>query len=419
MSPAGQHAPYGQSADGRAAPAAGQSAAYFSFELVTSLDTGTGSARAGVLTTPHGVIHTPVFMPVGTQATVKSLSPHEVEALGAQIILANTYHLYLRPGPDLIEKFGGLHRFMAWHGPILTDSGGFQVFSLAHNRKIDDDGVTFKSHIDGSVHRFTPEMVVRVEEQLGADIIMVLDECTPYPSSHEYNQAALRRTHAWAERALKAHTRRDQALFGIVQGSTYSDLRRESARVLSALDFPGYGIGGLSVGEPKEEMHRILEEVTPLLPATKPRYLMGVGSPEDLVECVARGVDMFDCVLPTRLARNGALLTRDGRLPVKSSRYAWEDRPVEPDCDCYTCRHFTLGYLHHLYRAEELLAYRLNSIHNLRFMTRIMAEIRASIMDGTFMQYRAAFLERYRPTDREVAVQQRQLWLRAHDRGPR
>lgn len=369
-----------------------------------------------MLTTPHGAIETPVFMPVGTQATVKSVSPDDLRDLGAQIILSNTYHLYLRPGAELIERFGGLHRFMSWDRSMLTDSGGFQVFSLSHNRKIDDEGVTFKSHIDGSTHRFTPEMVVRVEEQLGADIIMVLDECTTYPSPHDYNRRALARTHSWAERCLAAHTRSDQALFAIVQGSTYPDLRRESAITLAALDFPGYAVGGLSVGEPKDEMHHILEETTPLLPTDKPRYLMGVGSPEDLVECVARGIDMFDCVLPTRVARNGALLTRDGRLPIKSARYALVDAPIEPDCDCYTCRNFSLGYLHHLFRAEELLAYRLNSIHNLRFLVRVAEEMRAAILDGTFSHYREEFLARYRPTDRAAAVKQRALWLQAHGR---
>ncbi|HEX9989455.1 MAG TPA: tRNA guanosine(34) transglycosylase Tgt [Chloroflexia bacterium] len=389
----------------------------FRFQVTHTVETVVGTARAGVLDTPHGAIETPVFMPVGTQASVKSVSPHELRDLQAQIILSNTYHLYLRPGSELIQKFGGLHRFMGWDRPILTDSGGFQVFSLSHNRKIDDGGVTFKSHIDGSTHRFTPEMVVRVEEQLGADIIMVLDECTPYPSSHEYNRQALARTHAWAERCLKAQTRQDQALFGIVQGSTYADLRRESAQTLSSLGFPGYAIGGLSVGESKEEMHHMLEETTPLLPYDKPRYLMGVGSPEDLVECVARGIDMFDCVLPTRVARNGALLTRDGRLPIKSSRFALADRPIEEDCDCYACRHYTLGYLHHLYRAEELLAYRLNSIHNLRFMTRIAGEMRAAILGGSLSRYREEFLARYKPTDREAAVKQRQQWLKAHGRG--
>ena len=259
---------------------------------------------------------------------------------------------------------------------------------------------------------------MRTEEQLGADIIMVLDECTPYPSSHEYNKRALARTHAWAERCLGAQTRKDQALFAIVQGSTFHDLREESARVLTSMDFPGYAVGGLSVGEPKEEMHSNLEVTVPLLPAEKPRYLMGVGSPEDLVECVARGIDMFDCVLPTRLARNGALLTRNGRLPIKSPRFALMDSPIEEGCDCYTCKHFTLGYLHHLFRAKELLVYRLNSIHNLRFMTRTMEEIRASILDGTFAAYREEFLARYTVSDREVATRQRALWLAAHGRTP-
>jgi queuine tRNA-ribosyltransferase len=389
---------------------------HFRFDLIGVLDTAVGVARAGVVWTPHGAIQTPAFMPVGTQASVKSVSPDELWQLKASIILANTYHLYLRPGAEVIEKFGGLHHFMSWSGPILTDSGGFQVFSLAHNRKLDDDGVTFKSHIDGSTHRFTPEMVMRVQEQLGADIIMVLDECTPHPSSHEYNRLAVARTHSWAERCLKAHSRGDQALFGIVQGSIYPDLRQQSASTLAALGFPGYAIGGLSVGEPKADMHRILEKTTPLLPWNKPRYLMGVGSPEDLLECVARGIDMFDCVLPTRVARNGALLTREGRLPIKSSRFALEDRPIEPNCDCYTCINFSLGYLHHLYRAEELLVYRLNSIHNLRFMTRIVEEIRAAILDGSFNQYREEFLARYKTTDREAAVRQRELWLAAHGR---
>ncbi|HEX8599953.1 MAG TPA: tRNA guanosine(34) transglycosylase Tgt [Chloroflexia bacterium] len=389
----------------------------FSFEVDATLVTPVGVARAGRLSTPHGEIMTPVFMPVGTQATVKSVSPDELKDLKAQIILSNTYHLYLRPGSELIAEFGGLHKFMGWDRPILTDSGGFQVFSLSHNNKIDDEGVTFKSHLDGSTHRFTPEMVMRVEEELGADIIMVLDECTSYPSSHEYNQKALRRTHSWAERCLRAHSRQDQALFGIIQGSTYLDLRKESARTLAELDFPGYAVGGLSVGEPKEEMHAMLEETVPLLPSTKPRYLMGVGSPEDLVECVARGIDMFDCVLPTRVARNGALLTKDGRLPIKSPRFAHLQQPIEPDCDCYTCRNFTLGYLHHLFRAKELLAYRLNSIHNLRFLARIAEDMRAAILAGTFNSYREEFLARYKTSDRELAVKQRELWLQAHGRG--
>ncbi len=391
----------------------------FRFDLLAQQDTAFGTARAGRLTTPHGAIETPVFMPVGTQATVKSVSPHELRGLGAQIVLSNTYHLYLRPGAEVIEEFGGLHRFMGWEGPILTDSGGFQVFSLAHNRKVSDEGVTFKSHIDGSTHFFSPELVMRVEEQLGADIIMVLDECTPHPSSYEYNRAALARTHAWAERCRAVHDSARQALFAIVQGSTFEDLRQESARSLATLNFPGYAVGGLSVGEPTEEMHRILEVTTPLLPHNKPRYLMGVGSPEDLLECVARGIDMFDCVLPTRVARNGTLLTRDGRLPIKSTRYARADAPVEEDCDCYTCRNFSLGYMNHLFRADELLAYRLNSIHNLRFMTRIAEEMRSTILAGTFSAYREQFLARYKTTDRAAAVKQREAWLAAHGRTPR
>jgi queuine tRNA-ribosyltransferase len=388
----------------------------FGYEVDKTLDTPVGVARAGRLRTPHGEIATPVFMPVGTQATVKSVSPDELKDLRAQIILSNTYHLYLRPGAELVAEFGGLHGFMGWDRPILTDSGGFQVFSLSHNNKIDDEGVTFKSHLDGSTHRFTPELVMRVEEQLGADIIMVLDECTPYPSSHDYNRKALYRTHSWAERCLRAHSRQDQALFGIVQGSTYLDLRKESAHTLSELDLPGYAVGGLSVGEPKEEMHAMLEETVPLLPSNKPRYLMGVGSPEDLVECVARGIDMFDCVLPTRVARNGALLTKDGRLAIKSPRYAHLQAPIEPDCDCYTCRNFTLGYLHHLFRAKELLAYRLNSIHNLRFLTRMAEDMRAAILAGSFNEYREAFLARYQTSDRALAVKQRELWLQSHGR---
>lgn len=391
----------------------------FGFELEAEHATPVGTARAGRLVTPHGTIETPVFMPVGTQATVKSVSPHELRELQAQIILSNTYHLYLRPGADIVAEFGGLHGFMHWDGPILTDSGGFQVFSLAHNRKLSDEGVTFKSHIDGSTHFFSPELVMRVEEQLGADIIMVLDECTPNPSTHEYNRAALARTHAWAERCRRAHVNNTQTLFGIVQGSTYEDLRQESARTLAAMDFPGYAVGGLSVGESKEDMHRILEVTIPLLPSAKPRYLMGVGSPEDLIECVARGIDMFDCVLPTRVARNGALLTRDGRLPIKSTRFARIDAPIEEGCDCYTCRSFSLGYLNHLFRTEELLAYRLNSIHNLRFMTRTTAEMRATILAGTFNSYREEFLARYKTTDREAAVKQREVWLVAHGRAPK
>ena len=376
------------------------------------------AARAGRLETPHGTCLTPLFMPVGTQATVKALGPDYLQALGATCVLGNTYHLYLRPGADRIAEFGGLHRFMRWPGPMLTDSGGFQVFSLSHNRKIDDDGVLFRSHLDGSKHYFTPERVMALEEQIGADIIMVLDECTPYPSDEAYNRVALRRTHAWAARCRQAHGATGQALFAIVQGGVFPALRQESARVLVDLDFPGYAIGGLSVGEPKALMHAMLEATTPLLPAGKPRYLMGVGSPEDLWEVVDRGIDMFDCVLPTRLARNGALLTHAGRLPIKSPRFAGLDAPIEAGCDCWTCRTFSLGYLHHLYRCKELLAYRLNSIHNVRFLVRLAGEIRASILRGTFAADKAAFLAAYQTSDPEVARAQRAQWLVAHGRAP-
>lgn len=348
-------------------------------------------ARAGVFSTPHGDIPMPAFAPVGTQATVKAVSPRELRELGANLILANTYHLYLRPGADRIARQGGLHRFMAWDGPILTDSGGFQVFSLAALRRVDDDGVTFRSHVDGSEHRFTPEKSVAVQEQLGADIIMAFDECAA-PHDRAYNEAALARTHAWAERCRAAQTRRDQALFGIVQGGIFADLRRESARFVTGLDFPGYAIGSLSVGETKSEMHAMLEATTPLLPENKPRYLMGVGSPEDLFEGVARGIDLFDCVLPTRIARNGAVFTRRGRLNLRNAQYAEDSRPIEVGCTCYACLHFSRAYLRHLFAAKEILGLRLTTIHNLHFMLDLMSRIRASILDGTFAAFKDEFL---------------------------
>ena len=383
----------------------------FEFELLKT--SGPTSARAGLLHTPHGVIATPVFMPVGTQATVKSLAPEDLEAAGAQIILSNTYHLFLRPGSSVIASLGGLHSFMAWPRPVLTDSGGFQVFSLGHMRRIDDDGVVFRSHIDGAEHRFTPERVVAIQEELGADIIMAFDECTPYPSDLEYNRKALARTHRWAERCLASQTRSDQALFGIVQGGMFPELRRESARYLSSLNLPGYAVGGLSVGEPKDLTYSIMEETVPFLPQDRPRYLMGVGSPEDLLECVARGADMFDCVLPTRIARNGALFTRRGRLNARSAALKTSDRPIDDDCDCYTCRKFSAAYVHHLFRAEELLAYRLGSIHNLRFLIRLMEHARRAILDGQFDHFKGEFLAGYRPTDQEVRVAQKQKWIEA------
>ncbi len=364
------------------------------------------AARVGWLTTPHGAAPTPLFAPVGTQATVKTLSPRDLRELGVGLVLANTYHLFLRPGADLVAQLGGLHRFMAWDGPILTDSGGYQVFSLAHMRKVDADGVTFRSHIDGSLQRFTPESVIATEEKLGADIIMVLDEC-PDPLHRGYNEEALARTHAWAARCQAAHRRPDQALFGIVQGGVFPDLRRESARYLTALNFPGYAVGGLAVGETKEQMSATLAFTCPLLPADKPRYLMGVGAPEDILEGVTHGIDMFDCVLPTRLARNGGLLTRFGRLNIRNAQYTASTEPIEPGCTCYTCRHFTLAYLRHLFKAGETLGLHLATLHNIHFMLRLMEQIRAAIAAGSFLAFKEAFLADYRVSDQEARARNR------------
>jgi queuine tRNA-ribosyltransferase len=362
----------------------------FEFSLV-----GTATAaRAGVFHTPHGDLLTPVFAPVGTAATVKALTPAQLQDLGATLVLSNTYHLYLRPGDALVRELGGLHQFMQWPGPMLTDSGGFQVFSLSGTRKIDADGVTFRSHIDGSTHRFTPEKSIAIQEHLGADIIMAFDECPP-PLDRDYNRVALNRTHAWAARCQAAKTRPDQALFGIVQGGIFPDLREESARYLMSLDFPGYAIGGLAVGESKAQMHATLETVMPILPADKPRYLMGVGSPEDLVNGVKRGVDIFDCVLPTRLARNGAAMTRTGRLNMKNAPFARDPHPVEAGCTCYCCAHFTRAYIRHLIISEEILAAVLLSIHNIHVLLTLMREMRAAILDGTFEAYTADFLAHY------------------------
>ena len=351
-------------------------------------------ARLGRITTPHGEITTPAFAPVGTQATVKALDPRDLHELGAELILGNTYHLYLRPGADLVAEMGGLHGFMGWDGPILTDSGGFQVFSLAKTRRVTDEGVEFRSHIDGSRHLFTPEMVIHTQEQLGADIVMVLDECAE-PNDRAYNEQALARTHAWAERCLHAQTRTDQALFGIVQGGVFPDLRRQSAEFLTGLDFPGYAIGGLSVGETKEQMYSMLDITSPVLPENKPRYLMGVGAPEDLVEGVARGVDLFDCVLPTRLARNGALFTRAGRINIRNAQFARDAAPVEEGCQCYTCRSFSRAYLRHLFKAGELLASRLATIHNVHFLLELMRDIREAITTGSLQAFREEFLGKY------------------------
>lgn len=340
-------------------------------------------ARTGVFTTPHGDLLTPVFAPVGTQATVKTLTPEHLREIDASLVLSNTYHLYLRPGDELVREMGGLHRFMQWHRPMLTDSGGFQVFSLAQTRKIDDEGVTFKSHIDGSTHRFTPEKSIAIQENLGADIIMAFDECSD-PNDHAYTRLAMERTHRWAERSLNAKTRPDQALFGIVQGGVQPELRAESARFIASLDTPGIAIGGLSVGESKEEMHSTLDVVIPLLPDGKPRYLMGVGTPEDLINGVARGVDIFDCVLPTRLARHHSAFAPEGRLNLMNAAFARDRRPIDETCDCYTCRTFTRAYIRHLIVAKEYLAGTLMSIHNLRALIRLMEAIRSYIADGTF-----------------------------------
>jgi queuine tRNA-ribosyltransferase len=356
-----------------------------------------GRARAGIFHTPHGDLLTPVFAPVGTAATVKALTPAQLKDLGASLVLSNTYHLYLRPGDELVRDLGGLHQFMRWPGPMLTDSGGFQVFSLSDTRKIDDDGVTFKSHIDGSTHRFTPEKSVAIQENLGADIIMAFDECPP-PLDRDYNREALDRTHAWAARCLAAKKRADQALFGIVQGGIFPDMRQESARYLMSLDFPGYAIGGLAVGESKEQMHATLEVVNAVLPEDKPRYLMGVGSPEDLVNGVLRGVDIFDCVLPTRLARNGAAMTRTGRMNMKNAPYARDPRPVEEGCSCYCCANFTRAYIRHLVVSDEILAAVLLSHHNIHLLLTLMREMRAAIANGTFDQYADVFLANYTKT---------------------
>ncbi len=353
-------------------------------------------------------------MPVGTQATVKTLTPDDLRTIGATIILSNTYHLYLRPGSDLIARLGDLHGFMAWDRSIMTDSGGFQVFSLGHLRDLDEGGVTFRSHIDGSTHRFTPESVIRIEEELGADIAMVLDECTPYPATEVEARISFERTTRWAERSRDTHTRTDQVLFGIVQGGMYSHLRRESAAQLVALDFPGYGIGGLSVGEPKSLFYEMLAVSAAALPAHKPRYVMGVGAPEDLFEAVGNGVDMFDCVLQTRLGRNGAFFTRAGRINIRNSRFRGMEEPVDQSCDCYTCRTFSLAYLHHLFRAEELLAYRLASLHNLRWTIKLVEEMREHIRLGTFAGFRRGFLAGYTPTDGSVREEQRRRWNAAN-----
>ena len=375
-------------------------------------------ARAGTIHTPHGSIRTPIFMPVGTQATVKSVSPEELRAVGAQIILANTYHLMLRPGSELIAAFGGLHSFMRWDGPIMTDSGGFQVFSLGHLRKLSEEGAAFKSHLDGSPHLLTPESVMRIEAELGADIILPLDICAAYPCSYSEAKEAMGRTHRWAERALAAKEayRAEQTLFGIVQGAFEAQLRRESAHFVGSLPFPGLSIGGLSVGEPKQMMWEMLQEVAPALPREKPRHLLGVGSPEDFVVGVGLGMDMFDCVLPTRVARHGGLFTPAGRVNIKTARFRMEHNPIEEGCDCYTCQNYTAAYVHHLARAEEQLYFRLGTIHNIRFMQRLAGRLRESIIAGAYAAFRDDFIARYRPASEKVREEQREKWKQARTR---
>ncbi len=353
-------------------------------------------ARLGRVHTPHGSFDTPAFMPVGTQASVKGMSPDELKDVKAGIILGNTYHLYLRPGHELIHRAGGLHRFMNWNRPILTDSGGFQVFSLADLRDIKEEGVTFRSHIDGSKHFISPEKSMEIQNALGSDIMMAFDECAPYPCDYSYAKKSMEMTTRWAIRCKKAHQNEEnQSLFGIVQGSTYADLRQESARQLTELDFPGYAIGGLSVGEPGEIMNQILEVTTPLLPANKPRYLMGVGSPDYLIDGSIRGVDMFDCVLPTRIGRNGTVFTANGRIIVRDKKYAEDFTPIDPECDCYVCRNFTRGYIRHLFKSGEMLGLRLATWHNLRFLLKLMEDVREAICNDRLLDFRNEFFSKF------------------------
>lgn len=365
------------------------------YELIKK-DAKTG-ARRGRIHTPHGVIETPVFMPVGTQATVKAMTPDELnDMVDAKIILSNTYHLYLRPGDELVAEAGGLHKFMNWDRPILTDSGGFQVFSLADLRNITEEGVKFKSHLDGSSHFISPEKSMSIQNNLGSDIMMAFDECCPYPSTYEYTRKSMERTTRWAKRCLEAHKRKDkQGLFGIVQGGMYKDLREESAKQLVELDFPGYAVGGLSVGEPADLMYDVLEYTTPFLPENKPRYLMGVGTPDYLIEAVMRGIDMCDCVLPTRIARNGTAMTSEGKVVVRNATYERDWTPLDHNCDCYTCTHYTRAYIRHLVKCGEILGARLITIHNLRFLVRLMENVRKAIEEDRLTEFRDEFYKNY------------------------
>ena len=376
----------------------------------------TTGARAGELVTLHGLVPTPVFVPVGSQATVKAVAPDDLESLGITAVMANTYHLYLRPGIEVVAKSGGLHNFMAWPRTLITDSGGYQIFSLAQLRQLNNEGVTFRSHLDGSQHLITPELAIRFQESLGADIIMVLDECPAHDESRERVREATTRTHRWAERCLTAKTRDDQALFAIVQGGLFPELRRKSASFLASLEFSGYAIGGLSLGEPKALTNAMVEEAVAWLPESRPRHLLGVGSPEDIIEGIARGIDIFDSALPTQVARKGALFTWQGRCNIRNSGYGEQGGSFDSDCACYTCRHFSAAYLHHLFAARELLAYRLATIHNLYFMTRLMKLAREAILNNTFNSFRDNFLAHYQPTDDEARLIQREKWLKAQSR---
>lgn len=378
-------------------------------------------ARAGEFHTPHGLVLTPAFMSVATQASVKGLTPEEVRAVGAGIVLCNAYHLFLRPGVETVQRLGGLHRFMGWSGPILTDSGGFQVFSMGALRRVDDHGIHFRSHLDGSEHYLNPQLATENQQRLGADIIMCLDQCIAFGADRKPVIEAMNRTHRWAEACYLTHSAsqsnkskgvEDQALFGIVQGGTFEDLREQSARFITGIPFHGYAIGGLAVGESKDRMYRTTGQVASLLPGDKPRYLMGVGSPEDLVECVAQGVDLFDCVLPTRLGRNGAIFTRSGRLDITKRRFMEQPGALESDCDCYTCCNFSAAYVWHLFRAKELLGPRLATIHNLRFILRLMADMRQSIIEDRFDRFRQEFIQSYHPTNEEARQQNKSQWLK-------
>lgn len=364
------------------------------YELIKS-DTKT-KARRGRVTTPHGVIETPVFMPVGTAATVKAMRPEEVKEMGAEIILSNTYHLYLRPGHEVVKAAGGLHEFMNWDRPILTDSGGFQVFSLGAMRKISEEGVEFRSHIDGSKHMLSPEKSMEIQNALGSDIIMAFDECTPYPADRKYVKDSMERTTRWLKRCKEYHRNTEkQSLFGIMQGGMYADLRKESAKQIVDLDLPGYAIGGLSVGEPKEVMYEIMDECVDYLPKDKPRYLMGVGSPDCLFEGVERGIDMFDCVLPTRIARHGMAMTSQGRVNIKNARFERDFMPLDPECDCYTCRNYSKAYLRHLFKSDEILSSMLMTNHNLHFLINTMKGIRKAIEEDRFLEYKKEFYDKY------------------------